>query len=60
MAVFPYILDAGPCTIGVESTVVEVHDDRSIIIETRWDYKAQLENVVSTVEYDTALVNAAH
>ena len=27
-----YILDAGPCTIGVESTVVEVHDDKVIIL----------------------------
>ena len=53
-----YILDAGPCTIGVESTVVEVHDDKVIILRPGGITKAQLENVVSTVEYDTALVNA--
>ena len=53
-----YILDAGSCTIGVESTVVEVHDDKVIILRPGGITKAQLENVVSTVEYDTALVNA--
>ncbi len=53
-----YILDAGPCTIGVESTVVEVHEDKVIILRPGGITKAQLETVVSTVEYDTALVNA--
>ena len=53
-----YILDAGPCTIGVESTVVEVHDDKVIILRPGGITKAQLETVVSTVEYDTALVSA--
>ena len=53
-----YILDAGPCTIGVESTVVEVHDDKVIILRPGGITKAQLETVVSTVEYDTALANA--
>ena len=51
-----YILDAGSCTIGVESTVVEVHDDKVIILRPGGITKAQLEDVVSTVEYDTALV----
>ena len=53
-----YILDAGPCTIGVESTVVEVHEDKIIILRPGGITKAQLETVVSTVEYDSALVNA--
>ena len=52
-----YILDAGPCIIGVESTVVEVHDDKVIILRPGGITKAQLETVVSTVEYDTALVS---
>ena len=52
-----YILDAGPCTIGVESTVVEVHDDKVIILRPGGITKAQLETVVSNVEYDTALVS---
>ena len=52
-----YILDAGPCTIGVESTVVEVHDGKVIILRPGGITKAQLETVVSTVEYDTALVS---
>ena len=42
-----YILDAGPCTIGVESTVVEVHDDKVIILRPGGITKAQLEGVVS-------------
>ena len=53
-----YILDAGPCTIGVESTVVEVHEDKVIILRPGGITKAQLETVVSNVEYDTALVSA--
>ena len=53
-----YILDAGPCTIGVESTVVEVHDDKVIILRPGGITKAQLETVVSNVEYDTALISA--
>lgn len=52
-----YILDAGPCTIGVESTVVEVHDDKVIILRPGGITKAQLEAVVSNVEYDTALIS---
>lgn len=54
-----YILDAGPCTIGVESTVVEVHDNKIIILRPGGITKVQIEAVVSTVEYDTALVNEA-
>ena len=54
-----YILDAGPCTIRLESTVVEVHDDKVIIILRPIGItKAQLETIVSNVRYDTALVSA--
>ena len=53
-----YILDAGPCTIGVESTVVKYMMTKVIILRPGGITKAQLEAVVSTVEYDTALVNA--
>ncbi len=35
----PYIVDAGICTIGVESTVVEVRDDGLTILRPRWYHK---------------------
>lgn len=53
----PYILDAGSCTIGVESTVVEVHDDKVIILRPGGITQSMLEDVVPTVIYDTALIN---
>ena len=45
-----YILDAGPCMIGVESTVIEVHDDKVIILRPGGITKAQLEAVVGSPE----------
>lgn len=51
----PYIVDAGPSNVGVESTVVEVHDDAVIILRPGSITKEMLETVVSTVTYDKAL-----
>lgn len=51
-----YILDDGPCTIGVESTVVEVHDDAVTILRPGGITKEMLETVVAHVDYDPNLV----
>lgn len=54
-----YIVDAGPCSIGVESTVVEVQEDAVIILRPGGITKEMLETVVSTVTYDKALSSDA-
>ena len=49
------VLDAGPCEIGVESTVVQVEDDTVIILRPGGVTKEMLEMVADHVVYDTAL-----
>ena len=51
----PYIVDAGICTIGVESTVVEVRDDGVTILRPGGITKEMLEQVVDNVSYDPFL-----
>ena len=49
------ILDAGTCDIGVESTVVECGDDEVTILRPGGITEQMLLEVVSKVNYDTAL-----
>lgn len=49
------VVDAGPCEIGVESTVVQVEDDTVIILRPGGVTKEMLEMVANHVVYDTAL-----
>ena len=49
------VVDAGPCDIGVESTVVQVEDDTVIILRPGGVTKEMLEMVADHVVYDTAL-----
>ena len=49
------VVDAGPCEIGVESTVVQVEDDTIIILRPGGVTKEMLEMVADHVVYDTAL-----
>lgn len=49
------VVDAGPCEIGVESTVVQVQDDTVIILRPGGVTKEMLEMVADHVVYDTAL-----
>lgn len=49
------VVDAGPCEIGVESTVVQVEDDTVIILRPGGVTKEMLEMVADYVVYDTAL-----
>lgn len=51
----PYIVDAGICTIGVESTVVEVREDGVTILRPGGITKEMLETVVENVVYDPFL-----
>ena len=52
------VVDAGPCEIGVESTVVQVEDDTVIILRPGGVTKEMLEMVADHVVYDTALHDA--
>ena len=49
------VVDAGPCEIGVESTVVQVEGDTMIILRPGGVTKEMLEMVADHVVYDTAL-----
>ena len=49
------VVDAGPCEIGVESTVVQVEDDTVVILRPGGVTKEMLEMVADHVVYDTAL-----
>ena len=49
------VVDAGPCEIGLESTVVQVEDDTVIILRPGGVTKEMLEMVADHVVYDTAL-----
>ena len=49
------IADAGPCDVGVESTIVECGDDSVTILRPGGITDAMLKRVVSTVNYDEAL-----
>lgn len=50
-----YIIDGGPCTVGVESTVLDVTSDIPIILRPGGVTLEMLENIVGKVETDPAL-----
>ena len=52
------IVDCGPCSIGVESTVVEVGDDEVVILRPGGITEDMLAQVVSRVSYDRHLLGA--
>lgn len=47
-----YILDGGPCRVGVESTVVTVEDDRVIVLRPGGVTLEDLRRVAGNVEFD--------
>lgn len=52
------LVDAGPCLIGVESTVVEVHDNQLIILRPGGVTESMLKEVTPHVVYDKHLLGA--
>lgn len=52
------LVDAGPCLIGVESTVVEVHDKQLIILRPGGVTESMLKEVTPHVVYDKHLLGA--
>lgn len=55
----PLILDAGPCTVGLESTVLDVTGDVPTILRPGGIAKEQLEAVLGRVEVDHPSENQA-
>lgn len=45
-----YILNGGPCAVGVESTVVQIVEDRAILLRPGGVSLEDIESVVGTVE----------
>lgn len=55
----PYILDGGPCTVGIESTIVGWEDDRWVLYRTGGVPVERIEEVIgrlATVQKTVALV----
>ncbi len=52
------LVDAGPCSIGVESTVVEFHDNQLIILRPGGVTESMLKEVTPHVVYDKHLLGA--
>lgn len=52
------LVDAGLCSIGVESTVVEVHDNQLIILRPGGVTESMLKEVTPHVVYDKHLLGA--
>jgi L-threonylcarbamoyladenylate synthase len=48
------ILDGGPCRVGVESTVLQITDDRPILLRPGGTTLEEIENVVGAVGLPTA------
>lgn len=49
-AKIPYILDGGPCEVGVESTVITVENDKVVVLRLGGISTEALEKVVGPVE----------
>lgn len=52
------IVDAGPCSIGVESTVVEVQDEGLVILRPGGITEDMLKKITPNVSYDKHLLGA--
>lgn len=48
------ILDDGPCAIGLESTIVSLVEDKPILLRTGGVTKEELEEVIGSIQVDTA------
>jgi len=53
----PMIIDGGQVGIGLESTIVDVTDDRAMILRPGYITKEMLEEVIGEVAVDKAILN---
>jgi L-threonylcarbamoyladenylate synthase len=51
------ILDGGPCSVGIESTVVDLSGDRPAILRPGGVSRAQIETVIGGVDVVTGIVS---
>lgn len=52
------ILDGGTATLGLESTIVDLSEEKPMILRPGCITKEMLENVIGSIEYDPAILNA--
>lgn len=55
-----YILDGGPCTVGIESTVLSLAEDAPVVLRPGGISRAQLEEVIGPVALRSGVDGDAH
>jgi L-threonylcarbamoyladenylate synthase len=55
-----FILDGGPCTVGIESTVLSLAESVPVLLRPGGISRQQIESVIGTVELRSAVTAAAH
>jgi L-threonylcarbamoyladenylate synthase len=55
-----YILDGGPCTIGIESTVLSLAGDRPVLLRPGGVSRQQIEDVIGPVFVQSEASEVAH
>ncbi len=53
----PYILDGGPCEVGIESTIIDLSTDTPVILRLGGLAKEEIEEVIGPVEVQTSSSN---
>jgi L-threonylcarbamoyladenylate synthase len=54
-----FILDGGPCAVGIESTVLSVTGDRPAILRPGGIWREQIESVIGPVDFRHTVANPA-
>ena len=55
-----YVLDGGPCTVGIESTVLALSDDIPVLLRPGGISREQIEEVIGPVRRQAAAPGSAH
>ncbi len=53
----PYILDGGPCEVGIESTIIDLSTETPVILRLGGLAKEEIERVTGSVEIQTSSSN---
>jgi L-threonylcarbamoyladenylate synthase len=55
-----YILDGGPCTVGIESTVLSLVGPMPVLLRPGGVSRAELEDVIGRIDHQHEVTNEAH
>lgn len=55
-----YVLNGGPCTVGIESTVLSLGGDRPVLLRPGGVSRRQIENVIGPVVQQTQATTESH